>query len=214
MSIPQFNPNIPQRKDQIGISALQCLNNFGVLYNAFKTNHVPLDAMSAAGNHTILQMPQSSVDFQTDVAEISLYSKLGPGLGTISEVPSNTSQLYVRPQGNGTAYPYTVYQIYPIPDSPNPPTQFFSFLPGGVIVYFGSLRIPNGQQAFTLNLTPAVTRGFVTMNFTPISGVSFLPPYVTIPDADKNGIFRSLIIKPLLVVNAPYPFYYLILGNI
>ena len=114
---PVYDPKQPPRPDaKIGDAQEPFQINFLTLYNAFKQNHVALDALANLGNHTIIQLLEQTGQFQTNTGEISVYSKL---------VPGETDQIFLRYQGNANEFALTNYQIYSLSTTPN---QFFTFL--------------------------------------------------------------------------------------
>src|ERR1700679_2519443 len=127
MNPPVYEPNIPQPKDTIAEGQIDFLNNFASLYTAFMTNHVPLDAVSNAGNHTFIQMMEQASDPQTAQGEISIYVK---------NVPGQTDQVFLRNQ-SGTSVQLTNYQFFTIPAT-STEIRFFTMLPGKIIVFFGT----------------------------------------------------------------------------
>lgn len=150
---PLYNPNVPQNaSDALAISQPQFLDNFKFLYNSFAKNHVALDAGADAGNHTIIELPAQSKAFQTDVSEISMYSK---------SVENQGEEVFLRYQGNGQEFQYTAYQTYTLPDL-SKQKQFFSFLPGKIIVYFGT--ITTDSEPSTLNLNPGIAKKIISVS--------------------------------------------------
>jgi len=209
---PDYSAGIPQPKDQIKMSALPFLDNFTVLYNAFMQNHVKLDGGATAGNHTIIQMPQQSTSFQTDATEMSINGKLGPG-SDVSGNPTNTTQMSLKYQDNATEFPYTAYQIYPVP---NEPTQFFSYLPGGVIVYFGLKDFGSTINKNAFIMSPALCKQIITVNFSPSVAFRGWGPSVSIGTPDGHGIINAIFLKSFPPFNPTIlgKYYYVILGNL
>jgi hypothetical protein len=200
MTAPIYDPNIPENaSSNIAQGQIDFLDNFMALFNAFQINHVPLNAASGAGNHTIIQLPEQTGQFQTDVGEISVYSR---------EVDGQGVQLFLRYQGNQQEFQLSNYQIYAIPNQPNVITQYFSILPGRIIVYFGVFAAPAaiGNQ---LNLFPAIAKNIITMNFCPLIAAS-LPPIVTI-QTPVNGIYKTINLHNAATGIGQY---YIVLANI
>lgn len=182
---PTYEPNTPQVKDNFADSQITFSDNFFTLYNAFLTNHVALDAVSGAGNHTIVQFPEQdeNTQFQTDVGEISIYCK---------DVTGQTDQLFFRYQGNQDEFQFTNYQIYSIKDL-DTQTSYFTFLPGKILLCFGEFLPSNAGGNFSkISILPPVARKVITVNLC-IKGSSpnFIPT-ITIPPKDKNGIIQYI----------------------
>ena len=161
MSNPiDYDPNTPEFPgDSFAVTQEQLQENFQFLYNAFAMNHVPLDALSALGNHTVIQLVEQMNDQQTGVNELAIWAK---------DDPTQTDQLFLRIQG-GTIIPLTTYQVYSLRNTDDH-TQFFSFLPGRIIVYFGKIKTLNTQTY--LPLTPPVATKIFSMSFTGLGDIS------------------------------------------
>lgn len=193
--IKDFDPNCPQPKDIFGVSQTQFLQNFSFLYDSFASNHIPLDAVSGAGNHNVIQLSEQNSQFQTNAGEISIYAK---------DVTQTTDQIFMRYQGNQQEFPFTNFQIYPIENimSGNTVVQttFITFLPGNLLIYFGEI---NSGNAIVLN--PAVCRNILGCNF--CAKDSFGPvPNVRLQN-NSSGIFTK-------VLKTDGKYFYFILGNI
>ena len=203
---PVYNPNVPLRKDKFNDSQEDFLINFSTLYNAFAINHIPLDAGSTAGNHTIVQLTEQTSQFQTNVGEINVYAK---------NIPGFSDQIFLRYQGNQDEFAYTCFQIYSIESTPNQ-TFFFTFLPGRVLLYFGTV-IPN-SPTFSLILNPPIGRNIICANFCPIAANGSIAFYPPIADAGSTipGFFTQMNLSASFLqpsVNIP-PCYYIVMANI
>src|ERR1700741_1033432 len=94
-----YDPNQPPKPNSsIGGAQDPFITNFMEMYNAFKVNHVALDAASDLGNHTVIDLLDSFGGFQTDVGEISVYAKT---------VKDQTDQLFLTLQGNSQDIQYS-----------------------------------------------------------------------------------------------------------
>lgn len=200
-----YNPGIPLPKDKFNASQDQMLINFQTLYTAFSANHIPLDAVSGAGNHTVIQLAEQeqSSQFQTNAGEISIYAK---------DVEGQTDQIFMRYQGNQKEFQVTNYQIYAIPPIMNGNTlvqsTYISFLPGNILVYFGEVN-----SSSVVKLIPAVCNNIVCA-LTCLKVASGLVGGSANLSLIMNGeVFSELL---LLTQPAPGPFswYYLVVGNI
>lgn len=179
MTTPIYNPGIPKPKDIIKTSQGDFQINFRTFYDAFLKNHIPLDALSNAGNHTILQLirQNDNAQFQTDAGEISIYTKT-------FEAP--TDQLFMRYQGNQDEFHYTAYQIYEIIATPQQ-SFFFTFLPGKILVYFG-LIVPN-SNTFDLLLLPELAKNIIGLNLCPIGSITTINHPLYPPNS--NGVVET-----------------------
>ncbi len=199
MTIPTFDPNVPERPDDsLAETQPEFFNNFSTLFNSFGLNHVPLNAISGVGNHTILQLLQQNNSQQTGLSEISIYSK---------NVPDQTDQVFLKYQ-NGTELQFTNYQLYAID-----PNTFFTFLPGKVILYFGLLNnIPN---PFTLQLNPAICKNIFSCSFCPTNSPFALgefKPSIGLA-AEPGGPIDRVIIHGDGGLTRTLSYYYAIMGN-
>ncbi len=158
MTITQisYEPNTPRPNQPFNSSQDELLDNFQFLYDAFKKNHVALDAATDAGNHNTIELAEQNTQFQTNAGEISVYAK---------KVEGQTDQLFMRYQGNQEEFMVSNYQIYPIPDVTNGSiviqTTNITFLPGNMLIYFGWVSNPK----FILSLNPFVTKNVVSAIF-------------------------------------------------
>lgn len=199
-----YNPNTPINTDFINASQTDILSNFATFYTAFLANHVPLDAPSGAGNHTIVQMPEQETAFQTDVGEISVYTNFAE---------SSTDQVFIRYQNNQIPFQFSNYQIYSIPAADGY-ISFFTFLPGNVLVYFGAVNITGFPFPFKLN--PPIAKNIIAMNFC-LSGTFTLGggyyPWISI-EVPTNNIYSVINLNDPLFQTKPGVYYYLVLANI
>lgn len=201
-----YNPNVPfNPSSSIGQGQIDFQKNFQALYSAFVVNHVALDAVSGAGNHTVLQFPEQEQAFQTDTGELAVYSK---------NVSGQTDQLFLRYQFNGTEFQYSNYQIYPL-EATSAHTPFFTFLPGKVIAYFGILNVTlEAFSTFELILRPAICKHIITMNFCPVGLSASYPPYVSLQSpSGEQGVYSVINLMGNPKITNPTQLYYLILGT-
>lgn len=203
MTTPKYNPNVPQyANNNLAQTQKPFLDNFLSLYNIFSVNHVPLDAGSTAGNHTIIQTLEQETSHQTDLGEISIYTK---------NVEDQTDQIFMRYQGNGQEFQYINYQIYSITNIPNQ-TSYFTFLPGKIVVFFGNFTsLPNN----TLILYPPIAKSIMGMSFCPIGNTSSqgIKPQVNLLP-QENGAFIKMLVRNGTFFNQPAPSCsYIVMAN-
>lgn len=197
-----YNPAIPTPQQTFSDWQPPMLANFQQLFNAFMANHVSLDAGSSAGNHTYALLQEQSMALQTGAGEIALYTRLNPSPQETG-IPGQTDQLVLRYQGNGLEVPLTCYQIY------TPATnQYFSMLPGRVLIYFGQFTATS--TTYNFNLLPPVVLNIITMNFVRQGSTVGQPPTVTIP-TPVGGVYKSIA---LTINSPPATFFYVVLANI
>lgn len=200
-----YNPNQPVRTDSLDTSQPSFLVNFQQIFNAFAQNHVSLDAGATAGNHTIVQLLEQAESFQTDISEISVYVK---------KVADQTDQVFLRYQGNGQEIQFTNYQLYSI-SSNSVQTAYFTFLPGGIILYFGLVTPQNNTQQL-ISLTPPIAKNIICVDITPQSpGILPFPakPYVTYQQAE-NGLYNGVFMNGNATQTILTTSFYLVMANV
>lgn len=210
MNPPQYQNNIPQPDQSIGGSQSPFLVNFNQLFNAFDVDHVSLTAASNAGNHNVARLATLPNPWTTNISEVSLYSKIRS---------LQTNQLYFREEGNGLEYQYSNYQIYPLAPITSGSNviqiPYFSWLPGGIIVYFGYVN-PFGAKTINIVLNPVVCNNISGVNLcnTALSGTPspVQPPSVSIT-VDQNALADNVVLTLQPPAAAFAPQYYIIFGN-
>lgn len=156
------------------------IQNFQQLYTVFSQNHVPLDALANAGNHTIIELPQQDLSQQTNQGEIAVYTK---------EVPGQTDQIFMRYQGNGQEFQFTTYQLYSLGNfNPGDANQYFTFLPGNIIFIFGYQ--PQGSKDIILK--PPIIRNVISCIITPIGAAGQQFAGVNFTATAQQGIINTL----------------------
>ena len=180
MTTPKFeyDQDIPKASDDLATSQGGFLANFQQLYNAFLKNHVPLDGGAVAGNHTIIELLNSSAGFETSAGELSLYA---------SPVEQQTGQLFMRYQGNSQDVQYTNYQLYELNQTPQK-LQFFTVLPGKILIYYGLVLVPS--YPYILDLDPPIAKNIISVNFCP--GITPSQPPIVELVTSSDGIIRQL----------------------
>jgi len=205
---PQYNPEIPQRNNFIADGQTGFLDNFTTLYDAFIKNHVALDDLTNPGNHTNIQLVEQTQSISTGSQEIAIYSK---------KVTNQTDQLFMRYPSNGKEFQITNYQLYDPAHIPNQQALFFSFLPGGLIVYFGTV-FPTTDN-FPIFLDPAICINILSVNLCAIAPSTSINNVGTQARVEglqsQNGKFTSVnISKASYTLPVLNPQYYLIIGNV
>lgn len=202
-----YNPNYPEIESTWADWQVQFIQNFEQLGLAFSQNHVPLNDPTIAnrGNHTIIQMPELLNPPQTGSTEFSIHTK---------NVEGQTAQVYFTYPGNAPVVQFTNYQIYSVLPTAQQ-TTFFTFLPGGILIYFGGFGpfIPtNGNNTIFLN--PPVTKSVRGVQFA-LSGSTpdYTPAFVTKPP-DSNGIIDEIYVIPTLPQKVPQAVFYMVIANI
>ena len=205
MTTPTYDPLVPQFPDDaFSVSQPQFQQNFSTLLAAFVKNHVDLNAASNAGNHNLVELLERIVPQQTDPGEFSVYTK---------DVEKQTDQVFMRYQGNGTEFQYTNYQLYSIKGDDKVLKQYFTFLPGKVIIYFGIFLNP-GELKNILPLTPPICTKILTVSCVPLGAVQGpRKPQVELV-VPVNGIVSKIGLFPSTLGVGVGSVYYFVAGKI
>ncbi len=200
-----YDLKVPGANDFLAVSQGDFLSNFGQLYNAFARNHIPLDVATSSGNHTNIELLQQGQGPQTNVDEISLYCK------EVVNPTETTNNLFLRYQGGktaGTEVQMTTYQLYNQQNIQNGQFGLFTYLPGGLILYFGVLNFADTPDNSIL-LSPKITKNVIAANLC-TSGINpLISPWLS-EEVKKNDIVEKLIGHNFV----PGVFYYyIVLGN-
>jgi hypothetical protein len=216
---PTYSPNVPLARNKFNSSQVDFLNNFMSLYTAFAANHVALDAASNAGNHNVIQLLEQPVgsQFQTDIGEISIYCKSPADADDMNL--DQGDQIFLRYQGNQTEFQLSAYQIFAPPKIESGKviqTPYFTFLPGKVLLYFGTVQCTLSQDGLPLLLRPPIATNIITVNFCPMGTTPNFPPAVNIKTANDNGFYDTIyMLDPISffpTINTTY--FYMVLANI
>lgn len=204
-TIPPYNPNIPLRNQNIAESQGNFLYNFMDLFDAFGKDHVALNAALNAGNHNVVELVEQLVGLSTQSQEVAFYSK---------KVEGQTDQLFMRYPLNGTEIPLSQYQVYPLPqvflNNVLIQTPYFTFLPGGILVYFG-LVIPTSNN-FPIDLSPHLARNIIGIQLCPVGAAAGSNYQSNMTLTLSNGIYTSIILNSSPAL--PLTQYYMVFGNL
>lgn len=142
-----FKPSIPQPGDLISQSQVDILNNFTSIGTAFDVNHVDFN-QSGAGKHFKVEMPNQSP---------------GPtGVAGQATIYANGGDIWAI-KGAGTAYQLTDGASGNV-DSTS--TNGSSFLPGGMIIKWGTSTIIGGTNNIGVTYTTSMPAATFTANGT------------------------------------------------
>ena len=168
------------------------------------TNHIPLDSASGAGNHTMVQLLEQTNAQQTNAGEISVYTK---------DASDQTDQIFLRYQGNGQEFQFTNYQIYSIVPTALQ-TSYFTFLPGRVLLYFGTFIWTFGIPYQIINLIPPVALNIISVVSCSTGTTTGLSkPYVIIPKP-TNQYYKTIQLKMGPLQATPPRIFYAIMANV
>ena len=200
MTIPPYDPQTPLQEDPISKGQPSFLTNFSTLFADFSVNHIALNDPTNPGNHSVIQLIEQSAKRTTQGQEIAIYSK---------KVENQTDQLFMRYPLNGKEFQLSQYQIYPLIATA---TQigFFTYLPGGIIVYFG--RVNPTSNEFPINLDPAVCNNIMGINLCPIGPINPNSYQSNVSLVKVGSVYTSVTLtsNPAIPLNQ----YYIVFGNI
>jgi len=209
-----YDPNTPSVKLNFADWQIQFIQNFTQLASAFSQNHVPLNdpTVENRGNHTYIQLPQQTTDAQTGSTEFSIFSK---------DLENQTDQIFFTYPGNTPVVQFTNYQIYSLKDTLQQ-ISFFTFLPGGLLIYFG-IFVTFGNDKNTLFLNPPISRNIVSINLCHIGSTPKYTPAATFGtwslDAygqlvpGKQDIIKEIYINPNIKDTKQQAMYYCVVVN-
>lgn len=175
-----FQPNIPLATDFISVSQQDINNNFSSLSSAFNTNHNDFNA-SGAGKHKFVEMPNQTGDPAGAATEVTAYSKQAAGV----------SELFVRRDAGSV--------IQMTKGTPVSSSTGSSFLPGGIIINWGSVVGSNSGNTATFatafpNNVFSVTLGIFDSNFARTASFSSLTnSNVLIKSSNVNTVYYIAI---------------------
>ncbi len=208
---PIYDPNVPQfLNDSFAVTQKSLLENFLTLFNASLRNHQSINFNTFPMYHTKIELLNQLTPLETNVSEINVYTKL-----IQDNVDALPNQMTIRYQGNGQEFSYIPYQIYPLSLLPTN-TDYFTFLPGNFIVYFGSFPAgdPKKLEPRIFNLNPPIAKKIASVTFTPLGIVPMKIPYVDILP-EENGYFTKLtIVDSNNQASAPPACFYVVIANI
>jgi len=192
-----YDPNTPTRQLSFADWQVQFIQNFTQLATAFAENHVPLTDPTVAnrGNHTYVEMAESTTDAQTSANEFSIFVK---------DVENQTDQVFFTYPGNTPVVQFTNYQIYSVTPTAQQ-TTYFTFLPGKLLVYFGKFgpfNSGNVKGVFNniLKLNPPVAKNIVSINFcTQGTTPKYTPAAVEETIATTTPSFEFIFTKPGII---------------
>ena len=129
-----FNPNIPQPADKLSVSQGQLLSNNQGLNTVFGINHFTFSTAVNAGKHTFVEMPVLAVVPAGLAAnEVTLYTK----------TTAAASEIFMTRDASGVEIQMTG------PGTPIASANGYSFLPGGLLIQWGSVNSPVNGTTIT-----------------------------------------------------------------
>lgn len=201
MTIDNYLPNTPTKQLPFAKWQIQFQQNFRKLGAAFSQNHIALDnaTSSIRGNHTVIEMPDIKNNVpQTSSIEYALYSKI---------VPEQTAQLYLTFPANTPVVQWTNYQIYELKE----PDTYFTFLPGGILVYFGSFTPTSKPFNATFYLNPPIAKNVISIQIC-TKGTNPQATPSAVMNADQDGIIKSITLG-YTFQQLQLPISYIVMAN-
>ncbi len=211
MSIPTYNPNIPKALQELANSQLDMQENFKVLSDAFQVDHVSMTTALIAGNHKVINLLAQGGDIQTAIDEISIYSR---ATDETADKTNKNYQLFYK-NAAGVEVQLTALQIYTLSTA----GRYFTFLPGNVILYFGTIN-SGGTSSWSLPLEPVVATTIISVNSFPIGETASTPDFGPACKAvfnDTTKLYQSITFLPATTgtpLGLKTTFSYFVLGNL
>lgn len=122
-----YTTGIPASGQSLGSSRVPIVNNFFSLKTTIDQDHVDMNN-TGPGKHKQSTYPESAAGPTTAVNEGAVYTKVAAGI----------TALFWRGESNATEVQMTT-------GSPNSTSNGSTFLPGGIIIKWGSYSLINGQ---------------------------------------------------------------------
>lgn len=189
-----FNASIPQPNDLISQSQAQIQTNFSQSNTAFGIDHTAFDVVSNQGKHKKSTYVEQAANPATSANEVAVYSKELSGAST----------LYLRKENNGTVIQMSA-------QDPTIAASGSSFLPGGVIIKWGSATVTNTQ---TVNFASAFPTACWQVILQPINNgaVTVANDYVYVASSSTTG-FNATGVRRTSLVGNTVTFSYIAIGN-
>ncbi len=149
-----YDPNQPQNQPppDTGINSVR--NSFSSYANIFDNNHIALNANNQ-GKHSNVILQQQSGDPSVESGFDALYSNVAStNLGSTLEIFAKIPQFLSSDKPNNPEQ-LTFHTVNIVG-----PTQYQSFLPGGYVLYFGTVtgNVVNAPLTALVTLVPAPTK--------------------------------------------------------
>lgn len=189
-----FNPNIPQPNDLISQSQAQIQTNFSQSDTAFGIDHTAFSTVSNQGKHKKSSYIEQASDPVTSANEVAVYSKELSGAST----------LYLRKENAGTV-------VQMSGQDPTVAAAGSTFLPGGVILKWGSGSVTNTQ---TVNFASAFPTACWQVILQPINNgaVTVANDYVYVASFNTTG-FSATAVRRITLAGNTVAFSYIAIGN-
>ena len=190
-----FQSNIPLSTDLLSVSQGDILGNFQALGSAWPVNHVDFNA-SGAGKHKYVEFPDQGSDPAGAASELTLFAKLDAG---------STTQLYYKRNAEGTSYQLTA-------QNPTIASSGSTFLPGGIILKWGSASVTNSQAVSFASAFPTACWQVICQ---PINNgaVTVANDYVYVQSSPTTTQFTATAVKRTSLSGNTVTFSYIAIGN-
>lgn len=138
-----YNPSIPQAADKLSASQAQILTNFTELDTQFGVDHTPFDNSGSNGDgfHKKVTHKVQGSDPGSAASQLVTYAKTSSG----------SSELFMQRDGVAGAIQLTKGTVNIGGNSTTPAAAGHSFLPGGLLIQWGSVAASAAGQAFNFD---------------------------------------------------------------
>lgn len=212
-----FNPNIPQATDLLSDSQGQLQSNNQALNTTFSRNHIALNVATDNGKHKFVEMPVSS-GIPTPVPGLSgtsgtVYTRTVAGESQLFYTAGSTGRQYqLTFTDNSTFSKFSTNTTYQASGGSNAQvTGGWTFLPGGMILNYGSATDLNPGGSKTIKFAKAFPNACFSVTCTPRTTS-------TIGGGNHDWDVSNVIVNQFnLVINGNYnssdTFYFFAVGN-
>ena len=138
---------LPNSGQSLGVTRVPINTNFSLIQSVFAVNHVGFNN-GGAGKHKFVQMPAQGTSPGTAAAETAIYSRTALVGG------SNETNMYWQFPGTAAAGADVVMTRFV---TPSLATNGITFLPGGLIMQWGTVNAPGALGAVFFTPAPQVT---------------------------------------------------------
>ncbi len=139
---------LPNSGQSLGVTRIPINTNFSLIQSVFALNHVGFNSGANSGKHKFVQMPAQATSPGTAAAETAIYSR------TALVGSSNETNMYWQFPGTAAAGADVVMTRF---ITPSLATNGITFLPGGLIMQWGTVNAPGGLGTVFFMPAPQVT---------------------------------------------------------
>ena len=169
-----FNPNIPRPTDLLSNSQADLLSNNTSINSTFSQNHIPLNVATNNGKHTFVELVANSGSPPTASGEGTLYTFTSGSVTDLWYVPDASGNDYQLTRTNASKFSlFGANNNYQAAGGSNASvTGGWTFLPGGLILNYGSASSLNPGGSITVKYANPFTSSTYSVVVTPRTSTS------------------------------------------